>query len=403
MAPEALIVDVVLTWLASLGVAASIIHVHRRASPSFMETRIRLLLYCLFLLLVSRGFAWLYPDRWTNTVRFIPSAVFPLALTMFAEGLLRRHMPLLCKLVVSLGTVTFSIGNLFGVLRPNSVWMLCFIAYFSGTILLLGLILLLRKRETLSPPENRFVDALVFVSLIAAPLVLTDFTEFPGLRLGSLGALVFVCVCLRVSTRRSARSILLGELWRFFSKSAVIGLILFALFGAGWDAWLPAVALAAAFVLTFSTWSRVSMLNEQSREQLFLSWIVGTDVDSLPVFLETLSACPVGEDHVVVEGEQLEEFDSQGLARRLLELGRVLNIRDLQKRVQGEETTGLDSDEQLLALLETHGMTHVFLAEVEGPVLVLLNYPQIADGSLVELEMAVVQKLARLAPVGEPK
>ncbi len=145
------------------------------------------------------------------------------------------------------------------------------------------------------------------------------------------------------------------------------------------------------------------MLNEQSREQLFLSWIVGTDVDSLPVFLETLSACPVGEDHVVVEGEQLEEFDSQGLARRLLELGRVLNIRDLQKRVQGEETTGLDSDEQLLALLETHGMTHVFLAEVEGPVLVLLNYPQIADGSLVELEMAVVQKLARLAPVGEPK
>ena len=95
MAPdEAVYSDVIITWLGAAGVWAYLRFVHRHRTGSTLERNTQLLLYCGFVLLILRGFYWLFGWDWLTSLRFLPTSLLPLTMTLFGESLMRRHVPM---------------------------------------------------------------------------------------------------------------------------------------------------------------------------------------------------------------------------------------------------------------------------------------------------------------------
>jgi len=205
----------------------------------------------------------------------------------------------------------------------------------------------------------------------------------------AVGALLFVYVCARNASRRSPGPILLVDAARLGVRTLGVAAVLYVL--AGFRAALPCAAFALALVLLLATWDRLWMLSEQVNSRSFLRWLAEAEARNLEGFLEALRQCPAAEQHVTLRGDQLRDYDVGALLARLSARRSALSRSSLRSSKPGEV------DEQLLALLETHGMSHVCAVSADPPVLLLLNHPGLADGSVTELEMALVSKLASLA------
>ena len=384
--------DAVLTWLGALGVFRYLLHIERNRRRSFLEGRTRFLLACLGALLLVRGFFWLNPSTVLHRLTFVPATLLPLAMLLFTEGLLRRHLPRAMKVFVLLGTLGFFTVNLTDPQRQ--IFAYSFMTFLALTLALLSGFLLLRERASLSPPENRFIGAVSQACAIALALSVTDFRTvlgFPPVRLGSLGALAFVYACVSVGARTGER---LREAVRLGLRTAALGFSLFLVSGRTSEHWLPSFALAFAFTLLLATWDRLWELAEEARERSFLQWLLAADVASLPAFLGSLHDCPVAEEHVTLSREQLGSYDVAAMAARLAGRKHASSRASLEPSAGSHVPSAIEGDEQLLALLETYGMSHVCLASLEPPVLLLMNYPEHAEGGRAEIEMALVQKLA---------
>jgi hypothetical protein len=391
------LLDAILSWLGALGVYRYLLYIHRAGNRSFFESRTRFLLWCLGTLFLARGFSWLNPGPWI-LVMLIPATLLPLAMHLFVEGLLRRHLPRAMKAFVALGTALFFGVNLAGRLAPSQGWNLAFLSFECATLVLLFGFLLLRERAALSPSENRLVGLVMLAVACAVPLAATDFRTllgFPSVRLGALGALLFVFVCVRSVGQADPREVLLRDALRIGLRALVLGAALFVLLGAESGRALACAALAFAFVLLFATWDHLWMLGEQSRGRSFLRWLLDSDWQDSAGFLHSLRTCPVAEEHLVLDAGHLAQFELAPMVARLAQAERVLG-RTALRQPSGKRTPAeVEADDHLLALLDTNGMSHACLARAEPPVLLLFNYPELSAGTLAELEMALVQKLAR--------
>ena len=396
MGADALLFDAILSWLGALGVLSYLLHIQRSGSRSFFEGRTRFLLWCLGTLFLVRGFGWLHPGPWVVLVA-IPATLLPLAMHLFVEGLLRRHLPRAMKAFVALGTLLFFVVDLAGGLYRTQDWNIAFLSFECATLALLFGFLVLRARASLSPPENRLVDLVTVAAACAVPLAATDFRTvlgFPSVRLGALGALLFVFVCVRAVGQAHPREVLLRDAARLLGRALVVAAPLFVLLGSQRERWLACAALALALVLLLATWDHLWMQAEQSRGRSFLRWMLESDWASPAAFLAGLRTCPVAEEHVVLDATQLAKFELAPMVARLERVERVLARASL-RRAGGASEGDLEADDHLLALLDTYGMSHVCLVNREPPLLMLLNYPELSGGGLAELEMALVQKLAR--------
>ena len=86
-------VDVLVTWVGAVTLIRYRYALGRRRERSALEKRTGFLISALALLLLLRGFAWLGDDdRLLGAVMLLPANTLPLAMTLFVEGLLRRHV-----------------------------------------------------------------------------------------------------------------------------------------------------------------------------------------------------------------------------------------------------------------------------------------------------------------------
>jgi hypothetical protein len=208
------------------------------------------------------------------------------------------------KVFVASGAVALSVANLAGWLYDHRGWELVFLAYEIATLLLLGGFLVLRRRASLSPAENRLVDIVALAVVCTLPLCATDFHvlfEHPPIRMGALAALIFVYVCARDAARRNRGPILYRDIARIALRTLALGAVLFVLTGSERSLALPCAAIAFGLVLVFVTWDRLWVLSEQTGEHSFLRWLAEARTQSLAEFLEALRECAAG-GHVVLQG-----------------------------------------------------------------------------------------------------
>ena len=87
-------IDVLVTWIGGATLLRYRVSLLQKRTRSPLERRTGFLVSTLALTLVLRGFSWLSPGTvWLGVLALMPATLLPLALTVFCEGLLRRHVP----------------------------------------------------------------------------------------------------------------------------------------------------------------------------------------------------------------------------------------------------------------------------------------------------------------------
>ena len=397
---NALASDVAVTWLGALGTGAYFRFLWSR-NESTASMRVTLFLVgVLTALLALRGFFWLWGGGALGRLVFVPATLMPLAITLYVEQLLRRHHPRWLKVLAVTVTVVFSILNLIADLSSDTRLLLVFLVGLVLVIALNAWFLLSASKDDLSLNEMRIVRAVLLASLVAAPLVVTDFREEIDrvpLRLGALGALLFVYVLLHVSdTRNVARRLLLRLALTLLAAGLLAGTFALSIHGldaemveASWRG-LP---VAVAWMLLTAIVVRIESMSAESPGNVFLRWLLIARLDSSEGFLRSLRKLPQTEEHLVLTAAELAGYSLDLLFAIADEQREPLSLADVRRLALSGAR--VDAAEQLVDLLQKHQMTHALLVSREPPLVVLLNLPQGASAAIGELRAGVIQRLAR--------
>lgn len=391
-------VDPILTWVGAAAVIAYLVYIHQRRTRSSLEGAMLVLLYALGALYVIRGFYWLSDDPRLEVLTYVPVSLVPLATTLFVEALLRRHTRLILKLFVGAGTVVFFTLNLVPLIERA--------AYFAGyrifaltTFAWLGLVLVTRRRRAHSPVENRFINAFVLVLAFGFLVTMTDVRlrpEWLPLRMGGLGGLIFVYTCVRVTDLAESTGVLLWEIAGFAFKAAVLTVIAVLMAGTATPhVYVPVFFVALALVLLHTILDRIRELRVQGRHTSFYQWLVDARTHSLDEFIDSLDQLPLADDHLVLREADLDGYDPARMALTFDAAHPIWTLSGLRTEL-AQVTQEDDINDQLIALLEEHQMTHVTLLGRDPHAFFLLNLPQFAGSHTPVLEVALIQKYSRL-------
>ena len=278
----AFVVDVLVTWIGAAALARYVMVVGSGGERSPLERRARFLIGALAALLFVRGFSWLSDESRTLAFfTFLPAAMLPLAMTVFAEGLLRRHVPVWMKVFAAATTGIAFVANIGRFFANTERWLALISMVTLGVLLAsmsaLAVLLVRRDRESLSKSENALVRVCIIVTAVALPLAATDFRfEFgaPPVRLGTLGILLFCYTLLRKPEENVRVSRWLGDVTRLIARALLIGaLVAIAVRPSGSGTVIPILVLGTALVLAFAVFDRLRDIERSTPQTLLLRWL----------------------------------------------------------------------------------------------------------------------------------
>jgi hypothetical protein len=399
---EALATDIVVTELGALGCALYLHFLWRRKQHQSGIGASLFLFGVVTVLLAVRGPFWYFASPFLGRLTFAAATLLPLAITLFCEQLLRRHHPFWLKVLALSVTVVFFVANLGGAFFTEKLLLGAFLVSFLIVTAANAYFLLSARPDDLSVSELRIARAGVVVAVLSLPLIASDFRDDFSLmpvRLGALGALLFVSVLLNVSSAPNAVWKLLGRLFlALVAACALSGAFALASAAAGDDLLrrtLSGVPVSFAWMLLTAIVVRLSSLFAQNSDNAFLHWLLLARMDSAAGFLHSLRHLPQTSEHVVLEREALAGYSLD----TLFELERRREPIDIAGvRAQRARGVGVDAAEQLIDMLERHGMTHALLISKAPPLIVLVRFPQGIHSSIGSLRAAVIQRIARKLP-----
>jgi len=146
---EALRADLLVNGLGAVGTLGHLRALVRNRTRSPLERRVLFLVALLAVMLVVREASWVVPRvPWLDSLELLPATLLPLAMTLFTEGLLRRHLPAVVKTLV-LGLTVVLVGvNLSGRLATDPILSVAFPVALLFVMLVLALFVALRDRDS---------------------------------------------------------------------------------------------------------------------------------------------------------------------------------------------------------------------------------------------------------------
>jgi hypothetical protein len=402
MAADAVAVDVLVTWIGALGAASYLLHIVRNPSRSPLERRAVLLLGVLTVLLLVRGFSWMQPDVRLTRLTFAAATLLPLAMALFVEGLLRRHLPPAVKLLAAGSSAFFFAMNLAPLRWREAVLPHGFPAVLLAVMALLGYFLLARRRDTLSPAENRLVSGCLLAVLAGLPMAASDFRlelGFPPQRWGAVGVLLFVYTLVHLARLPEHAGWRLRELgWLALQALLLSGMGAF-LSPRPLAVWGHALPLAAAVVLLFAVWERLRNAGSMQRQERLLRWLANAPTGSREALVDWLRRYPLTEQHLLLGPEELRAYQAASLAA-LFGASRTCSGARFRQIGPDAPRQAQDAAEQMADILERYEMTHACLLGTDPLHLLLVNLPEMGGNRDAELELEVIQRQASLALPG---
>ncbi len=406
-------VEVLITWVGAATLLRYRIALGRRRERSALERRTGFLVSTLALLLFLRGFSWLRPEvQWLGIAMLLPAAMLPLAMTLFTEGLLRRHVSRWVKwLAVSSTSVTVLATIILRIIdaedpRPN--WIL--LASLLLMMAVLGATLARRDRASLSRSENGLIRACLIVALLGLPLVATDFRfdlGWPVPRLGTIATLLFCYTLLRRPQEHARVIWWVRDVGRLLLRAGIVSLMLLvALRTAPRELMAPLLALATALVLAVAIAERLAHATASSTEVALLRWLARPPARSVQGFVRELHHLPLTADALVVEEGDLAMYDHGALymalasGRPVHSLARLREERAVRSAQRVDAARGAD---QLTDLLERSEMTHVAMLSSRPLRLLLANVPELPGAADAELALGAVVRHGQIAVAGEER
>ena len=394
--------DPILSFVGAAGAIAYIAHIHRDRSRSYLELMMLVLLYCLAALFISRGFYWLTEDERLQVTSFVPATLLPLALGLFVEALTRRHLRPSFKVFMAVGTLACVVLNLVPLVSRDDLWTISKVVTL-GTFAGLALVVAFRDRREHAPMENRLITGVTTALAIAFVLALTDLQIAPSwlhFRLGGIGGLILVYVCVRFTDPDESWVFVVRELFWVGAGALVVTSTLAVLApGGATDLYFAMFFVSFSFVLLFIILERLRSLRRDSQSTSFFRWLLDARTGSINDFIDSLYRLPLAREHLVVRGSDLDLYEPAEMADVLDGADAVCTLSSLRAGL-GKRQDDREGTEQLIGLLEQNGMTHVALLSQKPYAFLLLNLPQFTSTHNPMLEMALLQKYARLLSPG---
>jgi hypothetical protein len=401
MGADAAGIDVLVTWLGATGALSYLVHIVRNPSRSPLERRAVFLLGVLAALLTVRGFAWLrMDDALLKRAVFAAATLLPLAMALFTEGLLRRHLPLAAKLLAAGSSALFFALNLAPEALRGPAITRAFPVALVGVMAMLGWFLLTRRRATLSPTENRLVSGCLLAVLAGLPLAASDFRlelGFPSQRWGAVGVLLFVYTLARMARAPEGAGGPASDFGWIAAKALLLAGLAALLWPGEVEAFGRALPLAVALALLFAVWERLRAQSAAEGEAGLLRWLARAPTDSLDAFAAWLRRYPLTEQHLILGPAELRAYRAESLARLFQGGSTLCSAARLRRTGAGAPREELDAAEQMADVLERHEMTHACLLGVEPLRLLLVHLPEITGSRDAELELEVIGHQASLA------
>lgn len=401
---DAVAVDVLVTWTGALGAASYLVHIVRNPSRSPLERRAVLLLGVLTVLLLVRGFSWMdSPDLRLNRLTFAAATLLPLAMALFVEGLLRRHLPRPAKLLAAGSSAFFFAVNLGPARVREPLLFRAFPAVLLGMMALLGYFLLARRRETLSPAENRLVSGCLLAVLAGLPMAASDFRlelGFPPQRWGAVGVLLFVYTLVHLARLPAHVGWRIRELGWLALQALLLSGMAALLASRPSAVWGHALPLAFAVVLLFAIWERLRNAGAMQRQEELLRWLARAPAGSRQELDAWLRRYPLTEQHLLLGPDDLRAYHAPSLAA-LFGASRTCSGARFRHMGPAAPREAQEAAEQMADILERYEMTHACLLSADPLHLLLVNLPEISGNRDAELELEVIQRHASLALLGQ--
>lgn len=396
-------VDVIVTWIGGLTLLRYRIAIGRRRDTGRLERRSSVLVSSVALLLILRGFSWLRPDvAWLGTLMLLPATFIPLAMTFFAEGLLRRHAPLWLKTLAVASTGAAFVATVASTLigRQDNAFA-SYVLLGAFLVTMSGVFVELARRDvsSLSRAENAIVRSMLVVALVSLPLIATDFRfvfNWPPARLGTLAALLFCYTLLRRPDELHFLRRWMRALGRLVLRAGVVcALLLIALRTAPDDLLFPLFVLATALVFALAVHDRLGSASSQRAERALLRWLARAPATSLTAMVRDLRHLPLTSDAIIMEGPELASYHEDALLAAFSSTTLVRARDDLR----AETTNSISSRgaDELTDVLDRTGMTHVALLSSSPVRLLLANSPELPGSNDTEVALAAIIRHGRQA------
>lgn len=369
--------------IVSRGLATSNPH-----SP--VALRIRVALWLVAALFVSRCIAWASDNTLVATFSQLIALTLPVAAIIATEGMLRRHAPRNVKLAITAMSLVAALLLLAPGL-PQWLSTCATLLAVGGGFGLATLLLVRRDKATLSPAENTSIVRAIWAMCLLLPFILTDFHALmpnAPLRAGALGTLLLLFLAFAPSGTE------------FRTSERILAVMLFAgiggIFALGYAASVPhyepeQVVRAASVGLAGLLVSALFFELLGARAERRKSADPLLQAHSASDFLDRLGHHEaIGNVRSLGDAElaplRHADFDS------LLAEHPVLRLSDAPWRRPASD----HGTERARSLLRTHDATHALVLQSNPYELVVFHVPPSTADARLESEINVAQRIGTL-------
>lgn len=330
-----------------------------------------------------------------RSVILFGAALIPLSVLLLAEGLLRRHAPAWGKLWIGGGTVLFMVLAFWHAPGLDPARLIGLLLFQLSGFAIGGWLVLTRNRESLTRAENRMVERIALSLVVLVPLAIADFLiVFLNLpvQISALGVLVLCLLSVSLGRDQIRHRAILGPALALIGGAGLATVTLAVMAGLDRDGVIltGAVILAAFLVVALFIEARSLTVEEQSRT--LLRHLADDRSRDVLGFLRGVQAHPLVDGATVLQAADLDGLDADVLARVFASCP-ILRRRAMLPFPEGVERDHIDH------LFARTGASHILLAGESPLCLLAVSMPVLATTPRAELELAVVQRMARLIAV----
>lgn len=319
------------------------------------------------------------------------ASLVPLSVLLLTEGLLRRHAPSKAKIWVGCGTLMFGVLSFWWSDSIDPSRLIGLLVFQLSGFIIGAWLILTRDRASLSVAENQTVERLALSLFLLLPLAATDFLMvYLGLpaQISSLGVLFLCWLAVSLGRAQAQHRAPLVSFLAIVIGAGLSGLVVAHIAQLNWDETFLTLAVILAAVLVAVLFIEAQTLRAEEQSQTLLRHIADDRTGDALGFLRGLQAHPLVEGAVLVGEPQLTDFDA-------LVLAHIFRRAPVLRRSDPPFQDGVEGD-HIAHLFRLFDASHILIADDAPLTLVALSMPSLATSPRAELELAAVQRMARL-------
>ncbi len=319
------------------------------------------------------------------------ATLVPLSVLLLAEGLLRKHAPQGVKFWVMGGTAIFAVlsfwwSNSIDPARLAGLLFFQLSGFFIGAWLVLT-----RDKASLTVAENQTVERLALSLFLLVPFAAADFLmvylDLPA-QISPLGVLFLCWLAVSLGRSQSQHRAPVVSFFAIVLGAGLAGIVIAQMADMNKDATILTLAVILAAVLVAVLFIEAQTLRTEEQSQTLLRLLAEDRSRDAIGFLRGLQAHPLVEGAALIEAPQLSDLDSTVLKH-------IFKVRPVLRRSDPPFTDGAEGD-HITHLFSMFNASHILLADDTPITLVALSMPSLATSPRAELELAAVQRMARL-------